>query len=390
MTKLKTVAINLVIVFISLVAGVAIAEVGVRVAGLEGMKKLPDESASNFIPSFFMIPDPLYGWRNKPLASGLFDEEGEAEVNINSDGLRGEEIVKPKPEDTFRIALLGDSFTIAVQVPLEQTYAKVMENELSQKCKVLAGKKIEVLNFGANGYSSSQQLLTLKNKVWQFDPDLVMLGFFIGNDVTENSPKLENILLRPFFSVGKNGELVLDTSFNQLSMMDANSYLITSIDRLPAWLVNNVRILQIIKKAEYNYRKKNLAQKYEDLKAQNFVDPPNNDWKQAWEITEELVASMAEETEDKGEDFIAFTIGTTLQAHPDKSLRLGYIETYNIKNLFYPGDRIKALGDREGFPVVNLERHFQAHVDKTQQCLHGFTEEYCGGHWNDKGHELAG
>ena len=58
--------------------------------------------------------------------------------------------------------------------------------------------------------------------------------------------------------------------------------------------------------------------------------------------------------------------------------------------MFYPGDRIKALGDREGFPVINLERHFQAHVDKTQQCLHGFTEEYCGGHWNDKGHQLAG
>lgn len=390
MTKLKTVAINLITVFISLAVGVAIAEIGVRVAKLEGMKKLPEKSASNFIPSFFMIPDTLLGWKNKPFASGVFNEEGEAQVDINSDGLRGPEIVKPKPQDTFRIALLGDSFTIAVQVPLEQTYAKVMERELSQNCQALAGKKVEVLNFGVNGYGTAQQFLTLREKALLFEPDLVMLGYFIGNDVTENSKKLENILLRPFFVKDEEGKLVLDTSFNQLDLRSANSYLLTSIDRLPAWLVNNVRILQIIKKAEYNYRKQNLAQTYEDIKANNFIEPPNKDWEEAWEITEMLVAAFPSETNKKGVDFMAFTIGTTLQAHPEKLRREEYMQVYNIENLFYPGERIKALGDRFDFPVTNLEKDFQAHVDKTQECLHGFTNEYCGGHWNDKGHELAG
>jgi lysophospholipase L1-like esterase len=390
MTKFKTVAINLITVFISLAVGVALAEIGVRVAKLEGMKKLPEKSASNFIPSFFMIPDPLLGWKNKPLASGVFNEEGEAQVDINSDGLRGQEIVKPKPKDTLRIALLGDSFTIAVQVPLEQTYGKVMERELNRNCQALGGRKVEVLNFGVNGYGTAQQLLTLREKVWQLEPDMVMLGYFIGNDVTENHRKLENILLRPFFIKDKNGDLALDTSFNQLGLSNANSYLLTSIDSLPAWLVNNVRILQIIKKAEYNYRQQNLAQKYEDIRANNFIEPPNADWKEAWEITEALVATIAKETETKGADFMAFTIGTTLQAHPEKFRREDYRSVYQIENLFYPGDRIKAVGNREGFPVYNLERDFQAYVDETQECLHGFTNEYCGGHWNDKGHRLAG
>ena len=390
MIKIKIVAINLIIVFISLAVGVAIAEVGVRVAKLEGMKKLPDKPSSTFAPSFFMIPDPLLGWKNKPLASGVFNEEGEAQVDINSDGLRGPEVVKPKPKDTFRIALLGDSFTIAVQVPLEQTYAKVMERELNQNCQALAGQKVEVLNFGVNGYGTAQQFLTLREKALEFEPDLVMLGYFIGNDVTENSKQLENILLRPFFIKDEKGELVLDTSFNQLDLRSANTYLVTSIDRLPAWLVNKVKILQIIKKAEYNYRKQNLAKKYEDIRANNFIEPPNKDWEEAWEITEMLVAAMASESQKKNVDFIAFTIGTTVQAHPEKLRREGYRSVYKITNLFYPGERIKAVGDRFGFPVYNLEKDFQAYVDKTQECLHGFTNEYCGGHWNDKGHRLAG
>jgi len=63
---------------------------------------------------------------------------------------------------------------------------------------------------------------------------------------------------------------------------------------------------------------------------------------------------------------------------------------YKITNLFYPGERIKAVGDSFGFPVINLEKDFQAYVDETRECLHGFTNEYCGGHWNEKGHRLAG
>ena len=50
---------------------------------------------------------------------------------INSDGLRDREHAKRKPLGTFRVAVLGDSFTLATHVDVEKTYWSVLERYLA-------------------------------------------------------------------------------------------------------------------------------------------------------------------------------------------------------------------------------------------------------------------
>ena len=62
-----------------------------------------------------------------------------------------------------------------------------------------------------------------------------------------------------------------------------------------------------------------------------------------------------------------------------------------MKDLFYPDLRLKELGTRAGFDVLNLAPAFQNYADEHHVYLHGFANTKLGtGHWNEAGHRLAG
>src|SRR3989344_4363878 len=77
----------------------------------------------------FYAPDELTGHRLRPNAQGWWRDEGEAFIRVNGEGLRDREHDKLKSADTVRIAVLGDSFAEALQVPMEQTFWSVLEAE---------------------------------------------------------------------------------------------------------------------------------------------------------------------------------------------------------------------------------------------------------------------
>ena len=52
-----------------------------------------------------------------------------------------------------------------------------------------------------SNYGTAQELLTLRQCVWRYDPDLVLLAFFTGNDVWDNSRALKNDPEVPYFSL---------------------------------------------------------------------------------------------------------------------------------------------------------------------------------------------
>ncbi|MEL7034223.1 MAG: SGNH/GDSL hydrolase family protein [Cyanobacteria bacterium J06592_8] len=388
MGKGKAWILNLGLTLGSVLFGVLVGEIGLRVADIEGLKKLPQPGHGNFSPSFYTVSDPNLGWKNRPGASGWWRQEGEAYIEINSQGLRDKVYSKIKPENTIRIAVLGDSFTLAVQVPVEQTYWSVMENEL-KSCSALQEKDIEVINFGVDGYGTAQELLKLRQEVWNYNPDIIVLSFFIGNDIIDNSAKLESNHYRPFF-VNKDGELVPDYSFRNLSLEHSDRYWITMVDKLPSWLVNNSRILQVTKKAERDFKQKNLLQHLNKLNAKNFKEPTDLVWEDAWKITEGLIAMMNQEVKEKNAQFLLVTIADPMQVHPNPKYRQSFMERYEIEDLLYPDKRLASLGDREGFSVLNLAEPFQSYSEENQVCLHGFEKAVpCGGHWNPDGHEFA-
>ena len=84
-----------------------------------------------------------------------------------------------KDKNTFRIAILGDSFAEARSVNLNETFWIKIKYDLNN-CSFFKNKrkKVEVINFGVSEYGTTQQLLTLQNNVWKYNPDLILLAFF--------------------------------------------------------------------------------------------------------------------------------------------------------------------------------------------------------------------
>jgi lysophospholipase L1-like esterase len=103
------------------------------------------------------------------------------DVTVNSLGLRGEEISLQKPDGVTRILVLGDSFTFGVYVDDQDTYPAVLQDLLRD-----AGQHVEVINAGyADGWDTDEHYAWLVNRGLEFSPDLIIYGFFIGNDIEE-------------------------------------------------------------------------------------------------------------------------------------------------------------------------------------------------------------
>lgn len=388
MSKLKNFGANLGLVLSGLLMGVIIGEVGLRVAGIKGYPKIGDFGES--APTHFHTSDPDLGWKLKPGVSGDWKEEGASFVQVNSEGLRDREHKKAKPPNTLRVAVLGDSFTEAIHVPVEQTFWSKLERKLGN-CEAVKGrKKVEVINFGVQGYSTAQELVMLRKKVWDYNPDIVVVAFFTGNDIINNSPKLEYDLYRPFFVYDASGKLVPDMSFRNRAPIDRNERAVSFVDRVPSFIFNNSRILQVIKKIDLDRKKRTLAADFTALNAKNFNPPQDAAWEDAWRVTEGMIVTMRNEVVQKKADFLLVVLGTPMQVDRDPVKRKKFMQENNIQDLFYPDRRLEKLGNREGFRVLNLAEQFQGYAEKYQVCVHGFDNSVpCGAHWNELGHRLA-
>jgi hypothetical protein len=101
----------------------------------------------------------------------------------NSLGMRDRERSPHKDPRSFRIFFLGDSFVQGYGVPQEKTMVALLEASLN---KPEREKTIEVLNGGVYGYSPFLEYLYLKEVLPLIDPDLVIVAFFLGNDVGDD------------------------------------------------------------------------------------------------------------------------------------------------------------------------------------------------------------
>lgn len=343
---------------------------------------------------YFYIHDTLTGYSHKPRAEGLWSREGEASITINRAGLRDREHRLEKPDGTFRIVLLGDSYTEAMQVPLEQTYGARLEQELPG-CPALDGRQVETVNFGVSGYSTAQELLVLRHKASPYQPDLVLLAFFTENDIRGNSPELDPQSMSPYFRM-RDGRLVLDDSFRQ-SMEFRLQQLPFSAEAFEA-----SRVLQVVRQAKYKLKGylKQVAhqERMQDrgvpdlgLDSPVYLQPTDPLWEQAWTITEELIVLMQREVEAGGRRFLLVSLSNPDQVHPDIQHRQSVARQLGVPDLFYPDRRIQALATREGIELLSLAEPLAVYAEQEGVFLHGFPNTQMGqGHWNATAHRLAG
>lgn len=378
--------------------GLLVLEIGLRVVNYSYPQFYqPDESRG-----YSLIPN-LQGWNRK---------EGEGFVQINSDGLRDEEHTFEKPADVFRIAVVGDSYSEAPQVMLEEAYWRVMKTRLAA-CGAFGGKRVEVINFGVSGYSTAQELVTLREKVWRYAPDMVLLAMTTNNDMTDNLRYFKKTPI-PYF-VYQNGELVLDNSFRDDKSFRTRD---STLAALGTWLHNHLRFVQAIHEIQVGLKYRyNAWRRGEKMPAQTamptnttspqtnnkpappgetgidnqvYREPPDEYWKEAWRVTEGILGLMKAEVEARQARFVIVTLSNGIQVNPDAGVREGFAKGVGADDLFYPDHRIKNWGDANGVEVINLAPDLLQYAEQHQVLLHGFGENLGYGHWNAEGHRVAG
>lgn len=341
-------------------------------------------------PSLYRLSE-VVGVEHLPGTNGWNRKEGEQYIKINRDGMRGPVFAKTKPPNTLRIAVLGDSMTEGSQVAVKNIFSSILENDLN-KCNLFGEKKVEVINFGVSDYGTAQELIVLREKVWLYDPDFVLLAIFTQNDISNNSAALEKQKMRPFFTY-QGDELLLDNSFRYLKEF--------KIKTSWAWrgllfISQYSRTIQLLNKTRHRLMENEksfirLNAQMNQLGISVYFNPKNKEWNEAWKITENLIIKMRDETKQRGAKFMIATLSNDIQAHPDLQVQQDFIKENGLNDLFYPESRIEEFATKNKISNVILAPKLAEHAQRNGVFLHGFENYGMGfGHWNENGHRLAG
>jgi len=138
--------------------------------------------------NMYYEPDPYTGFRLKPYGIGYFQNGIPAVANRH--GHRDEEVSLEKPSGVFRILVLGDSFTVGANVRQEEAYPQVLERLLNAEAR---GRRYEVVNTAVGGWEPFQYAQYYEYYGRRFTPDLVLVGFFVGNDAYNQLDRVEEL-----------------------------------------------------------------------------------------------------------------------------------------------------------------------------------------------------
>lgn len=150
----------------------------------------PQKTFSSLIPpyDFHCLKQGTYYWlafqpnSNCTLRSNT-NAFSDVIIKTNSLGLRNPEIT-PDPKGKIRILFIGDSLTVGWGVKENETFPRVTESLLKQK---FPDKAIESVNAGLVAGGPGYYYIYLKNDGIKLNPDIVVVGFYMYNDIPANA-----------------------------------------------------------------------------------------------------------------------------------------------------------------------------------------------------------
>jgi hypothetical protein len=196
---------------LAVVLSSAVLELAVRA----WMPQLPFTEAAHDV--LFLMPDSVVGWKHPQ--NFTFDWNGRnpycvefhVRISTNNFGFRDRDWALAKPSGAIRIAVLGDSFVEALQVPAEQTAPRQLETRLRARFPT---SSIETMNFGVSNYGVGQYLMMYEQHVRKFQPDYVVAVAsylnFTRTTQRELSSRLQEFYalnVRPSYLVNDEGRL---------------------------------------------------------------------------------------------------------------------------------------------------------------------------------------
>lgn len=199
--SIKTIATNFLLFLISVCVSALLLEQGFRI-WLFGSQAFSIDALRNNVPvnnAGIMRQSPfddIY-WALQPDLDVSFKL---ARLTTNHDGLADRAYTLEKPAGVTRIAVLGDSYSMASGVDTDRSYHALIEQQLQQQ-----GNKIEIINFAVGGYGLERYNAVLQHIVPAWHPDAILLGYCAFNDHFALPPSTGSV--PPFHPFRDNGFL---------------------------------------------------------------------------------------------------------------------------------------------------------------------------------------
>jgi hypothetical protein len=345
----------------------------------------------------FAQPDAYLGWSFRPGLRGWAVHENIAYLRINRLGFRGEDW--PQRANGFRIAVLGDSFVEASNLPEQYALTTVMERNL-RACPAFA-TGVEVLNLGVSGYGTGQEYVLLRHRVEPLQPHMVLLAFYAGNDVANNVRTLSvtGQTEKPYFTLSAEGTLHLDdgfrasAEFQQAVAHDWRQRAINASYLLQA--LKQVALGRPIMPDPKPLAPVHLADVpgpalFAPEHAELFASPRNDAWTSAWSVTERLLLSMRDWAQAQKTQFGIIIIPAPIEALPTQALRRQAAAKFGLEDLDYPVERIARAAISASISFLDLREALRTEGDTKGIFLYGFAPRFGDGHLNAAGNAVSG
>jgi len=235
--------------------------------------------------------------------------------------------------------------------------------------------------------------------VWKYSPDVVLLAFYPARDIANNLRELNNAAnpeQSPYY-VHQQSRLVEDDSFRELPALQPKQI---EMQKLRYWINEHVKTFEAIsafeREARLRFATAAMQQRAQQFGVVNleysiYAPPQSDTMRQAWEVTEGLLAMMRDEVKSHAAELRVVVLATRPEVLPDPAKRAELLSKLGVKDFSYANRRIEEFGAREKIAVTTLGPALGVYAADHGVYLNGFNDRNWGaGHWNESGHRLAG
>lgn len=237
-------------VFITLI----LVEIGLRISG----KHIRIISILSYNPYTLKSYDKIIDWETLNQASPCtFMKPGSIVngVRVNSHGFISDEAPYQKPDNEYRILLLGDSYATGT-IPYKHHYLPQLENALNTVTQDSINVRTINLGIPCGGTTIYKKAMEVEGMLYR--PDIIILSFFVGNDFIDD------------VNPAANDYEGLDERISQYMKLPPRFLYLT---KLSSVVTNSMRLLS---KTDFAYEAKNIAD--QELVDGNTADYPSQQY----------------------------------------------------------------------------------------------------------------
>jgi hypothetical protein len=301
----------------------------------------------------------------------MYDSESGRAVPMrtNALGFRGPDRPERKADGVRRIAVLGDSMVAGLAVPEAETMCGVVEALLAADAG--AEPRVEVMNFGISASAPAQELALYRGLVRRFAPDVVVLTFFYGNDLSDTLYEISDQYGRMYLELDDAGTL------------RPRPYVESPL--IVRWLASSRVFAWIRLLTGKSGRTVRRIREGSSPSALGYLPDGDPRAERAWRLLEAIVAALQKDVRADGGRLVVLAIPCAREIYPDDAaLREWAGPVADVLDLDVQERRMTQLCERLHVPLVSLKPAFLAAAGDPEPLYLARL-----GHLSARGHRVA-